>query len=97
LIVSGKKIYFRVSSAWWLLSIRQASCLFPGAFPEAQDSFYWLALGYLLQALKGFLKGQFYCLFYTVFQFCYYYLGQKLRVRKSLELCYLVFVLGYSV
>jgi hypothetical protein len=61
-----------VSFAWWLLSIRQASCLSPARFPEVQDSFYWLKQEYLLQALEVFLKDQSYCLFYTVFQFYYH-------------------------
>ena len=69
--VSSKKIYLKVSSAWWPLSTRQASCLFPVTFPEVQGSFYWLTQGCLLQVLKGFLEGQSYCLFYTAFQFYY--------------------------
>jgi hypothetical protein len=35
LIVSSKKISFRASSAWWLLSIRQASFLFLQGVTEA--------------------------------------------------------------
>jgi len=71
LIVSSKKIYLKVSSAWWLLSIRQASCLFLATFPKAQGNFYWLMQECLSQVLKGFLKGQSYCLSYAVFQFYY--------------------------
>ena len=96
-IVSRKRKDFRVSFAWWLLSIRQASCLFHAASLGAQDSFYWLMQGYLLQVLKGFLKGQSYYLFYIVFLFYYCCLGQKLRAQKCSKLCCLVFDLEYSV
>ncbi|EKD90735.1 MAG: hypothetical protein ACD_30C00092G0003 [uncultured bacterium] len=59
LIVSGKK--FRVSFAWWTLSSRQASYLFPVSKLEVLDIFYQLDSENLCLTLKVFLEDLIWC------------------------------------
>jgi len=55
-VVSSRKRGFKVSSAWWILSSHQASCLLLAGLIAVLDILYWLVLECLCSVLGEFLE-----------------------------------------